>query len=168
MQKETQKIKLYLDTSVISHIDAPHKPVEERMTRAFYQFVEERSNEYELVISPVVDLEVRNCPGEKKFRLLALIDRMNFVQLPENREALDLANTYVEYNVRTERYIRDLTHVAYATVSRCDFVVSWNMKHLANPRTIVRANAVNRLKNYCSISIVTPQIIIGEEHDTEV
>lgn len=39
------------------------------------------------------------------------------------------------------------------------------MKHLANPKTIVRANAVNRYNNYSDIFIVTPQIIIGEEYD---
>ena len=157
-----QKIKLYLDTSVISHIDAPHKPAAQAMTHAFYGFLETHSDEYELIISPVVDLEVRNCPGEKRFRLLALLDRIKVVQLPEIQEAVDLANLYVEQNVLAGKHIRDLTHVAYATVSRCDFVVSWNMKHLANPKTIVSANTVNRLSHYRDISIVTPQIIIGE------
>ena len=160
-----RKIKLYLDTSVISHIDAPHKPEAEATTHAFYKFLEEHSDEYELYISPVVELEVRNCPGEKKHRLLALIDQMKMVQLPESREALGLADLYVKQKVLAMKHIRDLSHVAYATVARCDFVVSWNMKHLANPQTIVRANAVNRLNNYCDTSIVTPLIIIGESYD---
>ncbi len=160
-----QKAKLYLDTSVISHIDAPHKLEAEAITHAFYRFIEEHADEYELLISPVVDLEVRNCPGEKRFRLLALIDRLQVVQLPENQEALDLAELYVEQNVLARKHIRDLTHVAYATVSRCDFVISWNMKHLANPQTIVRVNAVNRLNNYHNIFIATPLVIIGENYD---
>ena len=33
---EMQKIKLYLDTSVISHIDAPHKPAAQAMTTPKY------------------------------------------------------------------------------------------------------------------------------------
>ena len=160
-----RKIKLYLDTSVISHIDAPHKPEAEAITHAFYKFLGKRSDEYELYISPVVELEVDNCPEPKQSRLIALMQRVRLIRLPENQEVLDLADLYVEQNVLAGKHIRDLTHVAYATVARCDFVVSWNMKHLANPQTIVRANAVNRLNNYCDTSIVTPLIIIGENYD---
>lgn len=160
-----RKLKLYLDTSVISHIEAPHKPNAEAETWKFFRFINERSDEYELLISPVVDVEIRNCPGSKQLRMLAFVERMGISRLSENQESSDLANLYIEQGVLAPRHIRDLLHIAYATIARCDFVVSWNMKHLANPQTIVRANVVNRVNHYCDIIIVTPLAITGEPLD---
>lgn len=158
-------MKLYLDTSIISHIQAPHKPEAEAITHAFYRFVMEHPDEYELFISPVVEFEVSNCPEPKQSLMVALIESMPIVHLSENQSALDLAEFYVEKNVLARKHIRDLAHVAYATVSQCDFVISWNMKHLVNPQTIIQVNSVNRLHDYYNIFIATPLVIIGENYD---
>jgi predicted nucleic acid-binding protein len=59
--------------------------------------------------------------------------------------------------VLSQANIDDLRHVAYAVVSRCDYVVSWNMRHLANARTEIRVCRVNANENYAKISIITPE-----------
>ena len=158
-----RKLKLYLDTSVISNVDAPHVPVEEAVTKAFFGFVQGQLDEYEMVISPVGVSEIDNCPEPKHSQLVTIIDQYNVLQLPFNQEALDLAEKYVNDGVLSPKHIRDLTHIAYAVVSRCDYIVSWNMKHFVKARTISRVHAVNSLNNYCSPFIVTPVVILGDK-----
>lgn len=157
-----RKLKLYLDTSVISHIDAPHNPNAQAVTKRFYQFVETHENEYELVISPMVQREVMNCPEPKRSKLLDLLEDLYFVVLSESEEVETLVNLYLEENVLAPKHFRDLTHIAYAVVARCDFIISWNFEHFVNTRTISRVNIVNRFNNYSDVMIISPHLILGE------
>ena len=164
---DVQKVKLYLDTSVISHIDAPHKPEAEAMTYAFYRFVEERSGEYELVISPVVEQEVENCPEPKRTKLKTFLLELDCAVLPATPQAEDLVEVYVAKGVLTAKHHNDLSHIAYAVVSGCHFVISWNFEHFVNDRTPVRVNIVNAKRGYCAVTILSPPDLMRAIHDTE-
>ena len=63
-------LKLYLDTSVISWIDAPKRPDWERTTHKFFRFVQDHPDEFQIFISPVVELELSRCPEPKRTRLV--------------------------------------------------------------------------------------------------
>jgi hypothetical protein len=52
-------------------------------------------------------------------------------------------------------------HVAVAVCHRLDMIVSWNMKHLANPNKVALINAVNRQHGRPLMRIHTPQEVIG-------
>lgn len=158
-----RKIKLYLDTSVVSHIDAPDRPDWEAVTKTFFRFVQEHSDEYVLLISPVVELELSNCPGPKRLRLAEFLAGLKYAMLPDNQDVLDLTRAYLDGDVLPAKHHRDLSHLAYAVVARCDYLVSWNMRHLVVARTISSAHAVNQANNYNSPFIVTPSIITGEQ-----
>ena len=53
------------------------------------------------------------------------------------------------------------THVDCPHCARLDMIVSWNMKHLANPSKVARINAVNRQSGWPLIRIHTPQEVLG-------
>ena len=158
-------MKIYLDTSVINHVDAPLKPEAESITRSFYRAVRERPEEYELCISPVVQLEVNNCPEPKRSKLYDLLNRIEYTALTWSPEVDVLVAAYLSENVLSDRHVRDLTHIAYAVIARCDCITSWNFKHFVNVRTIKRVNTVNAANNYGTILIVSPQAIVGEKAD---
>ena len=158
-----RKLKLYLDTSAISHIDAPDRRDWEAITGEFYRFVKEHPDEFELVASPITLFEIDQCPEPKRSSLYDFLSTVDFTILPENQEALSLADLYAQEGILAKKHSRDLTHVAYATVVRCDYVVSWNMKHLVKARTISGVNLINRMNNYCDIIIMTPLAFIGEQ-----
>jgi predicted nucleic acid-binding protein len=89
------------------------------------------------------------------------MQKLGCTELPRQSEADDLAKLYVSEEILSEKHIDDLTHVAYAVLARCDYIISWNMKHLVRIRTIDRVNAVNFLYHYPGINIVTPEFITG-------
>lgn len=61
----------------------------------------------------------------------------------------------------------DALHLALASYHRCDFLVTWNCKHLANANKFGHIRRVNGLLGLFSPSLVTPLELLGgndEEH----
>jgi hypothetical protein len=54
-------------------------------------------------------------------------------------------------------------HVALATVSNSDLIVSWNFKHIVNFQKIPLYNAVNTLNSFGKIAIYSPLEVIENE-----
>jgi len=72
----------------------------------------------------------------------------------------------VSLGVVSENYLADALHVALATVTGCDLIVSWNFKHIVNYRKIQQYNAVNALHGYGSIAIYSPlEVVDNEDQD---
>jgi hypothetical protein len=155
-----RKINLYVDTSVVGMVNAPHAPAKEAITKEFFRLM--MSGEYRVIASPVLMEEIHDAPEPIRKQSLAVLRSVRAVEMPEQQEAETLARLYVERAVLGDRHINDLRHVAYAVLERCDYVVSWNMKHLVRVQTIERVNAVNFEYRYPAIQIVTPEFITGE------
>ena len=162
MTNNKRKLRIYLDTSVVSMIDTPHLPEREAVTKAFFRMMEEQPEDYEIFISPVSLEEIGNAPEMIRKRSFAVLESVGAVEIPVKEEADDLSQLYIAAEVLSKQHINDLLHVAYAVSARCDFIVSWNMKHLVRAWTIERVNAVNFENHYPTIQIVTPEVFTGE------
>ena len=156
-----RKLRLYLDTSVISDIDAAAE--RGAVTREFFRIVAQNPDDYELVISPVTLQELDMTPAERRQVLFATLQSLDYVEVPEQIEADDLAIQYIAAGVLSDKHIDDLIHVAYAVLARCDYIISWNMKHIVRAKTISSVQEFNRLNYYHSPNIATPIIITGEK-----
>jgi hypothetical protein len=157
-----RKIRLYLEASPIIRVGDDESPIRQAITKEFFRIVAEKSDEYELFLSPVTIEEINKTKFEEK--RLASAEFLNSVahtELPENDTAEKLAWKYVAEDVLSESHIDDLRHVAYAVFSHCDYIITWNMRHLANEKTVSRVNAVNVAENYGKIYIATPEFFTG-------
>jgi predicted nucleic acid-binding protein len=157
-----RRLRIYLDTSVISSIDVPHLPAREAITKEFFRMMTERFDDYETIISPVSLDEIRNAPKTIRKRHYAVLQSIQTVEVPKQREAESLSHLYVEAGVLSNKHRNDLRHLAYAVASRCNYIVSWNMRHLVRVHTMERVNAVNFEYLYPAIMIVTPEHFTGE------
>ena len=156
-----RKLRLYLDTSVISDIGAAAE--RGAVTREFFRIVAQNPDDYELVVSPALLRELNKAPAEKRQALFTTLRSLDYVEIPEQMEVDDLAKRYVAAGVLSDKHIVDLTHVAYAVLTRCDYIISWNMKHIVRAKTISSVQEFNRLNYYHSPNIATPIIITGEK-----
>ena len=153
-----RKTRLYLEASPIIMIEPGQRPDWRAITIEFFRIVAEKPDEYELFVSPVTIEELEGAKTEEKRQASAkFLNSIAHAKLSGNDEAENLAWIYTTDGILSQAKINDLRHVAYAVVARCDYVVSWNMKHLANDRTEMRVNGVNANENYAKISIVTPE-----------
>ena len=80
-----------------------------------------------------------------------------------SEEALDLRDAYLKEGILSPRWTADASHVALATVSRADAVVSWNFKHIVKLDKIKAYNQVNLRLGYGILTILSPWEVIGHE-----
>ena len=161
-----KKLKIYLDTSVISHLDAPDVPDREADTRVLWDKVQ--SGEFEVFISPVDVLELDACPEPKRSVLAQWLKLIPYTLLQQTDEVMELAAQYLKAGILPKKSTRDRIHIAYACVYNCDMIVSWNFEHMVNYKTIAGVKSVNALAGYKEMPIYSPTMLIkgGADDDT--
>jgi predicted nucleic acid-binding protein len=156
-----RKLKLYLDTSTISHLfagDALEKM--EDTNRLWQDFVD---GKYKVFISQVVIDEMEKCPEPKRSRMLEKLRLTDVEVLSETDEVIYLAHEYIKGGVLKEKSIADCRHIAHAVVYNCDAIVSWNFEHLVNFKTINKVKVVNAIHHYREINILPPTMFLESE-----
>ena len=156
-----RKTRLYLDTSPIIMLEPDQDPTRQAITKDFFRIVAERTDEYELFISTVTLDELQTGEEDHGENSILYLDSLAHTELPGNKEAENLAQYYISNGVLSKGHLDDLRHVAYAVVARCAYIITWNMKHLANERTVSRVNIVNSANDYGKIFIATPEFFTG-------
>ena len=159
-------LRIYLDTSVISHLDAPDVPDKQDDTRKLWDEIQ--AGKYTAFISPMVVLEMDDCSEPKWSVLTKQLQAINYTLLQETDEVIELATRYLDAGVLQRKSFDDCQHIAYACVNNCDMIVSWNFKHMVNIRTISGVKSVNALAGYKEMPIYTPTMLIsgGADDDT--
>jgi len=155
-----RKLKLYLDTSVISHLHAPDTPEKMAETQELWEMLKTRPD-VEIVVSELTLRELNRCQQPKLSFLLEKLNEFDYVLLEILEDDRNLASHYLGNAVLTEKSIDDLQHIAIATLNDCRYILSWNFKHFVNPKTINAVWAINKMRNLPEINIVSPSMMIG-------
>ncbi|KLU60153.1 hypothetical protein CEB3_c35840 [Peptococcaceae bacterium CEB3] len=155
-------IKIYLDTSVISHLEAEDTPEKMQDTLQFWQ--ELRKSKYLVTISDLTIAELTKCPEPKRSLLFQYLNQINYEEIQETQETIALADAYLKYGVLNPKSRDDCRHIAISTIVGCKYIVSWNFQHFVNIKTINKVQAVNKLLDYSEISILPPPMMLeGDE-----
>ncbi len=150
-----RELKLYLETSVWAFVFADDAPEKREITRRFFDNL--ASSPYTVYISETVLLEFAGAAEEKERTLLGLISRHGPTVLQIESEIENLAEKYLEHGVLAAKARYDAFHIACASVHELDFVVSWNLRHIANVRRQEKVQGVNLLNGYTKpIQLITP------------
>ena len=148
--------RIYIDTSVIGGCyDIEFKEYSNKLFEYF-------NNAYYIpVISNVVIAELVDAPGKVKKKLEGIQEKIDTVVITE--EMIALSKKYLDEKIVTKKYSDDALHIAVATVSKVDVLVSWNFKHIVNLDKIHKFNAVNLIEGYSLLEIRTPREVIDNE-----
>lgn len=152
MRKKTtisrQKVKLsaYLDTSVPgAFLDPVGSPTYET-TKIFWESV---IPHYEVYISDLVEIEIADLKSVRKKKILeSLVE--NFDVLPVSKESAKVAQEYLKLLRIPER---DAIHIAIASIEKMDYLVTWNMQHIARERT-------RRAVDYINLTLILKRLVI--------
>jgi predicted nucleic acid-binding protein len=145
------KLKIYLDTSVFSaHFDerAPERKVS---TELFWQNLVA----YDAATSSLAVEELRQTKDlQLRANMESLISGMNIVAITV--EMTELAEKYIVAGAFTDTMFNDAVHVAAATLSGQNVLVSWNFRHLVNRRRRAVVWGVNAMEGLPAIDILSP------------
>ena len=148
-----KKKRVYVDTSVFGGVFD-----EEFRNASFIFFDQIKKGEFSIVTSPVVIDEILLAPVEVQELYNNLQQFIEVIEI--SNEVLDLRDAYLSAKIVTKKYSNDALHVAFATISECSIIVSWNFKHIVNFEKITLYNAINLINGYKQVAIHSPMEVI--------
>ena len=146
-----RKLKVYLDTSVISHLlqeDVPEKMAD---TRKLWEMF--KAGKYDVYLSTVTLREIQKCSEPKKTQLIDRLNEIQFTTLDITDDVVAIAEKIIDMGILTKKSFDDCQHIGAAIVSECDCIISWNFKHIVNVKTIKGVRAITNLEGYKMIEI---------------
>ena len=159
-----KKLKIYLDTSIIGYLYQDTQPEKMADTKMFWEQI--KSGVYDVIISELLLEELSNNANEDiRNILLDFLTEIEYEIISPNAEIENLANKIISQGILTKKNYADCIHIAAAVVHNCNFLVSWNFKHLVNIQTINGVRAISTLEGYKNIDILQPTLLIQESGD---
>jgi hypothetical protein len=117
----------------------------------------------ELVTSLAVVEELERGDFQARADCLALIAPLPVVAI--DAAALEIVQAYIHHRVMPADPTGDALHLALASYHRCDFLVTWNCRHLANANKFGHIRRVNGLLGLFTPALVTPLELLGDDED---
>ena len=149
--------RIYLDTSVFGGCFD-----EEFEEDSNALFLAAKRGQFTLLVSETVLFELLPAPGVVR-AFAESLQGMDVERLQFTDEAEELAQAYLKAGVVTLKSETDAQHVALATVTRADAIVSWNFKHIVQFQKMKQYNQVNLSKGYGFLQIVTPKGVLSND-----
>ena len=160
-----RRLKVYLDTSVISYLDQSDAPEKMMETRQLWEMF--RNKHFEVYISDTTIQEINSCKPEKLRNLYAYLEQIDYTLISTKGEIEALASKFLEMGVLRKKSYDDCLHIAAAIVADCDVITSWNFKHIVNAKTIRGVKAVTNLEGYREILIYAPPSLLEYEEEND-
>ena len=155
--------KVYIETTIIGFLTA--RPSRDIVTQSKQQTTREWWSEerfdFDLFCSPLVIREVsEGDPIAAQERLQKLSGMPVLALTPE---AKDLAQKIVGPGMIPPMYYEDALHVAVATVNGMEYLLTWNLTHIANATLRRKYEQEIRLQGYEPPLICTPEELMSHE-----
>jgi hypothetical protein len=149
-----KKLRIYVDTSVVGGcMDTEFAEISKRL------IAEIARGRFIFLLSATTVRELEAAP-ENVRRVLESLPPETVEYLALTSEMLSLRDAYVAAGVVGSGSIRDAEHIAVASVTGADLVVSWNFKHIVHFDKIAGYNAVNLMNGYKSVAIFSPREVV--------
>lgn len=154
--------KIYIETTIPSYLTSrPSRDVviagHQQSTRDWWE--RERSA-YDLYVSQLVIQECREGDAAMAGQRLEVITEIEII--PMSPGIIGLAERLVETGPLPEKAAADAVHIATAAASEMDYLLTWNLKHIANAKM---QDAIRKLCSDAGFSppeICTPEELMGE------
>jgi predicted nucleic acid-binding protein len=108
----------------------------------------------ELVTSLAVEAELSGGEFPNKAEMIALAARFPLLDL--NDAVAEAVDAYIAHHVMPNDPGGDALHLAVASFHRCDFLVTWNCRHIANANKFGHIRRVNGILGLGNPALVTP------------
>lgn len=158
--------RAYVETTIPSFYHeergAPDIVARREWTRRWWAGAPSR---YELVTSPAVLEELAEGRPERSAQRLALVRDLPVLAIEP--PIVEIVQAYIRHRVMPVDPGGDALHLALASHHRCDFLVTWNCRHLANANKFGHIRRVNVMLGLFVPALVTPLELLGDDDETE-
>lgn len=157
---------VYIETTIPSFYHEvrpePEMIARREWTRHWWQNL---GAEYRLVTSAAVLDELRAGNHPKRAAALQLVQ--NLERLPFTEAVAEIVDAYIRHKVMPADPVGDALHLALASYHKCEFLLTWNCRHLANANKFGHIRRVNAMLDLFNPLLVTPLEMAGgyDEHE---
>lgn len=158
------KTRVYVETTIPSMYHevrtAPDVVARREWTRQWWKIA---GSQHDLVTSPAVLDELSEGVPERSAQRLALIAELPL--LPVEPPVVEIVQAYIQHKLMPGDPTGDALHLALASYHKCDFLATWNCRHLANANKFGHIRRVNTLLGLFVPALVTPLELLGGMHE---
>lgn len=150
------KPKVYLETSILSYLAArpSRDPVTAGRQILTQRWWEQERHKYRLLVSEAVEAECeRGNPVMARRRLALLADAYI---APLDRRILEVAKLLLVPGALPET-AADGLHIAAAAVHGCEYLLTWNFRHIANVQLRRAVERILAKHGFSNTTICTPE-----------
>ncbi len=135
----------------------PHNVARREWTRQWWN---EHLANYDAYTSEAVIDELEGGMFHGRDDALRLIEHLPLLDI--NEPIADIVETYISHHIMPNDPAGDALHLAIASFHKCDFLLAWNCRHLANANKFCHIRRINTLLGLYVPALVTPLELIGE------
>jgi predicted nucleic acid-binding protein len=161
------RAKLYLETTIPSYLVG--RPSRDLLVAAHQQITREwwesRRMEFDLYVSELVLQEVRSGDAQLANRRLDILAGGPI--LATGDEILRLAEDLITGGPIPRKAAGDAVHIAVATVYGCEYLLTWNCRHIANAELQRAIRRVVEQYGYDVPTLCTPEELMGDSNEVE-
>jgi hypothetical protein len=149
-------MKVYLETSFVSAcVTTRTDPSSLHRRKESLEWWDSERQKHALLISTEVLAELADPAFPMRLQAAAFVKDVPVLGI--SPEALGFGQMLIDEQVMPRPLKGDALHVAVATLARADYILSWNVKHLANANKRVHLAKICLRIGYPPPSIVTPE-----------
>ncbi len=161
------KPKVYIETTIPSYLVA--RPSRDLVTAGHQQSThtwwKRDRNDFELFVSQFV---LDECAGGDKDMARLRLDLLEDLSVLEiSDEAVKLSKTLIQNGPLPKKAETDALHIAIAAANAMDYLLTLNMKHIANASMQRAIHGICRKAGFDPPVICTPDELLGEEYYVE-
>ena len=151
------KQKVYIETSILSYLAArkSRDPITEARQVITHRWWESERHKYLLVVSEAVETECGQGNPEMAERRRTFMEKASL--FPVHETILKVARLLIVPGAIPEKAGVDAVHIAAAAVEECDFLLTWNFRHIANVRIRREVERILANHGYNKTTICTPE-----------
>jgi transposase-like protein len=124
------------------------------------QWWDNHRSDFELVTSVAVIEELEGGEYPQQSDAIALIKSVPLLTVED--AIADIVSAYLRHKIMPADPTGDALHLALASLHKCDFLLTWNCRHLANANKFAHIRRINGLLGLFVPMLVTPLELLGE------
>jgi len=155
------KPTVYIETTIpsfyYSNRSEPDMVVVKDWTREWW-LVERRN--YELVSSVAVMDELLKGDHSNKEEKICLLQGVRMLEI--TKETDQVVEAYLHHKLMPRDLSGDARHLAVASFHKCDYLLTWNCRHIANANKVGHIRRINAILGLPTPELVTPLELVTE------
>jgi len=149
------KPTVYIETTIPSFYHSiratPEMTTVRQWTRDWW---DGESFRYSLVTSYAVLQELEQGEHSHKPEKLAMLSKLPLLTI--SAPVAEIVEVYIQRKIMPANTTGDALHLALASFYNCDYLLTWNCKHIANANKFNHIRRVNQLLHLKTPELVTP------------